>query len=470
MRQKINTYILMIVFVCTMVVPMGVVYAQSTDFSIIAPSTVGQGEIFDVEIAGTNIPELYAFEFVLSFEPQKLELVSAKTDIPLGFSVGPAIDGTRITFGFTKIGNVPEEKGDISLATLTFRALKAEQIKIDLLSVKVIDRVGDDTESSVYTVNKQALINVESQGGAGDGGGSGGGGGSSGSSGGTKEVKVTGIYVDPSSMVLKVGEYKDISVIITPVNATEKGVQWSSSDVSIAVYDSQRGQVYGKAPGTATITAKSISDSSKTATCTVTVIDELTEPTTIQEEIYFSDIQGHWAKDTIIKMAEKNIIKGMPNGTFNPDGHITRAQFATMIVNALNLEKGGYEVEFTDVKPGGWYYDAVMTAAKTGIVFGVGDNRFAPDLKITREQMAVMIMRAYDYITGNKYAEMEPSSQMTFTDDANISSWAKKAVYIANDMKIIMGMPNGSFAPYVAATRAEAATMLYRLLAQNNMM
>ncbi|WP_422448713.1 S-layer homology domain-containing protein [Thermoanaerobacterium sp. DL9XJH110] len=186
--------------------------------------------------------------------------------------------------------------------------------------------------------------------------------------------------------------------------------------------------------------------------------------TVMENDKTFEDIQGHWARESIELMAAKYIVKGMTGGKFMPEGRVTRAQFATMLVNALGLRAGeSGSTRFSDVAPGAWYYDGIMAAAGAGLVNGVGDGRFAPDAGITREQMAVMIIRAYGYITGKDCRSLA-SGAVQFKDVDRISPWAKQAVMAANKLGIVTGLTPQRFEPLRNATRAQAAVMVYRLL------
>ncbi|MCG8501944.1 MAG: S-layer homology domain-containing protein [Firmicutes bacterium] len=180
----------------------------------------------------------------------------------------------------------------------------------------------------------------------------------------------------------------------------------------------------------------------------------------------FADIRNHWARENIELMAAKHVVNGMNEDTFAPEEKVTRAQFATMLVNALGITNREAGTSFSDVKAGGWYYESVMAAAEAGLVTGVGGGRFAPDANITREQMAVMIMRAYGYSTGEDYEEIsDPAGG--FKDRDEISGWAEQAVNAANHLGIVTGVTADRFAPADEATRAQAAVMINRLLESN---
>lgn len=174
----------------------------------------------------------------------------------------------------------------------------------------------------------------------------------------------------------------------------------------------------------------------------------------IAEQVQATDIQDHWAQDSISKLIDKNAISGYPDGTFKPDKQISRAEFATILVKAFDLEKRAGQV-FNDTAEH-WGKDAIATANAFGIVNGYSDTTFGPDDSITREQMAVMIVKAA------KLTEAVESK--TFADSQNISDWAKSSVDLATGNNLITGYEDNSFKPQGNTTRAEAATVIIQAI------
>jgi hypothetical protein len=175
----------------------------------------------------------------------------------------------------------------------------------------------------------------------------------------------------------------------------------------------------------------------------------------------FSDVSADsWARDVIKTMAAKHIIQGISNTEFNPQGKVTRAQFATMIARALGLEAGSHSM-FVDVDSKAWYAEAVEAVSEAGIVLGRSSDTFAPDRSITREEMAVMIVRAYVYLQGSKVHEVSTGS---FSDYSQIHDWAQKSASIAEQTGLIKGRGNKQFAPQEMMTRAESAQVIANLL------
>jgi len=173
----------------------------------------------------------------------------------------------------------------------------------------------------------------------------------------------------------------------------------------------------------------------------------------------FKDIDANWAKKYITSLAAKGIVSGKATSTFDPNGTITRAEFVTMLINHMKLDDKAV-VNFSDAK--GWFTDYLSIAKANGLYYGNDGNSFRPMDAITREEMAMMIQQAYTLKTGHA---LEGKST-PFSDHSMISSDASDAVYAMKTNDIISGYPDNTFKPAHTATRAEAATMLYKLLEQ----
>lgn len=174
----------------------------------------------------------------------------------------------------------------------------------------------------------------------------------------------------------------------------------------------------------------------------------------------FYDLAGsEWAQEPILALYYRGVVNGKENGVFDPESHVTRAEFVKMIVNALDITADTGSVAFDDVAQGDWFYDAVRTAAACGIVNGTGSG-FSPNANITREDMAVIIVRAAQYAG----TPLTDGAGAAFTDAAAISDYAAEAVGKMQANGIVNGMEDGSFQPQQNATRAQACKMLYELL------
>ncbi|RIX52769.1 hypothetical protein D3P08_12245 [Paenibacillus nanensis] len=173
--------------------------------------------------------------------------------------------------------------------------------------------------------------------------------------------------------------------------------------------------------------------------------------------VTFPDIQSHWARRSIEMLASEGIVKGFSAERFSPNASITRAQFAAMLVAALKLPTE-HAVSFTDVDASAWYAEAVHAVASAGIAKGYEDGTFRPNDLITREEMAVLAAGAM----GLTFPE---NGGLSFTDAGAISSWSSDAVAAAVEAELMNGKPDGTFRPSDNASRAEAAVLIARMIA-----
>lgn len=186
-----------------------------------------------------------------------------------------------------------------------------------------------------------------------------------------------------------------------------------------------------------------------------------TTPTTTGAE-KFTDLTGHWAATEIGNAVKLGIASGISPTQFAPDRNITRAEFAALLTRAIGLKNTpSIQSRFSDVTTDAWYFNAVNSAAEAGLVSGYTVSTFAPEERITREQMAVMISRALAY--KNKQVNTSDSTLSKFTDRGQISSWAIPGVSTAVDQGIITGRSATTIAPSHNATRAEGTAMILRM-------
>ncbi|OXM84341.1 S-layer homology domain-containing protein [Paenibacillus rigui] len=180
----------------------------------------------------------------------------------------------------------------------------------------------------------------------------------------------------------------------------------------------------------------------------------------------FTDMMGHWAKQDVELLASRLIVNGVSADRYVPEDSVTRAEFASLLVRSMGLSlehDEGYK-GFSDVSSTAWYARTVEAAVKAKLVNGVEADRFDPDGRISREQMAVMIARALTITSGDDKGQENNQTLAAFTDHDAIESWSKDSVGRTVRAGIIEGMDGGRFAPSQSATRAQAAAMLKRFL------
>ncbi|WP_256761005.1 Ig-like domain-containing protein, partial [Cohnella sp. WQ 127256] len=194
----------------------------------------------------------------------------------------------------------------------------------------------------------------------------------------------------------------------------------------------------------------------------IAVVPGPEQPKDTTTEVKFSDISKHWAEISINQAVYGGIVKGYADGTFKPNATVTRAEFAVMLMNALKPQGNGAELTFSDnAKIGAWAQKAVAQALQAGIIKGNQDGSFRPNAEVTRAEMAVMIANALGQ-------PIEANATTSFADDKDIPAWAKGSIAIVKQAGIVQGNSDNNFSPQDNATRAEAVTVLLKMLAHKN--
>lgn len=213
------------------------------------------------------------------------------------------------------------------------------------------------------------------------------------------------------------------------------------------------------------VTSDGSSSSSKGGT-TIGVPGVAVDPTPIGGETetkteIFEDLnQAEWARTAIEALYQKGIVSGKGENKFAPNDSLTREQFVTMLVNAFDLKETEESVVFEDVKASDWFAKYVKIAVQNKVASGMGET-FGIGLEITRQDMAVMVMNTIN----NLGFELKLGDEnVTFTDEDQISDYAKDAVKTLKSAGIINGMGDGTFNPKGVNTRAQAAVVIYAVL------
>lgn len=179
-----------------------------------------------------------------------------------------------------------------------------------------------------------------------------------------------------------------------------------------------------------------------------------------RQTVFQDAAQAPWAEDAIRGLAARGIVQGAGNGRFLPDGRVTRAEFAAMLVNAFDLAVPSAGTSFQDVKKEDWYYPAVASAQQVGIVNGASGTLFGAREPVSRQDMAVMLHRTLQAL---QVPLEDVRRAAPFQDGDLIRDYAKEAVASLRKAGIIEGMEDGFFDPEASTTRAQAAVLLYRL-------
>ncbi|WP_342758922.1 S-layer homology domain-containing protein [Kineothrix sedimenti] len=176
----------------------------------------------------------------------------------------------------------------------------------------------------------------------------------------------------------------------------------------------------------------------------------------------FTDIEKHWAKESIDYVVGRGLLSGTSDAAFAPDTAMTRGMLVTALGRLAGVDTKAYTTNsFTDVKADSAFRPYIEWAYKKGIIQGIGNQQFAPDRAITREEIAV-IFANYAKATGYKLPITREAT--TYADAASIGSAYKTAVTSMQQAGIMMGGTGNKFNPKSSATRAEVSSMLHRYI------
>lgn len=179
------------------------------------------------------------------------------------------------------------------------------------------------------------------------------------------------------------------------------------------------------------------------------------------EPAKFNDVSDKmWYAPAVAYCSSNGYMSGTGNNKFDPNGKVNRAQMAQILYNfAGRPDMTNAENPFTDVKRDAWYGSAVLFAKTTGIVNGTSSTTYSPNNYITREQVAVMLFGYYKASTGNT-PSVDKSVLNSYTDKNMISSWAQDAIAWAIQNRIMSGTGNGKLDPKGTCTRAQLAQFI----------
>lgn len=187
--------------------------------------------------------------------------------------------------------------------------------------------------------------------------------------------------------------------------------------------------------------------------------NEQEKPVTQPGKVSFKDVQSHWAKEDIEDAVAKGLLKGYEDNTFKPNNHLTRVQAVSILVRSLNLTSTGH-APFTDLQGYNESTRKEIAAAYEANLLTVKSGKFLPSTPITREELAIMLNRAYTFKTDQEYA---PNKVAPLNDIGKLSNESKKAITFLYDFEIAQGS-NGAFQPLNSLTRAHAAKMFINFL------
>ena len=185
--------------------------------------------------------------------------------------------------------------------------------------------------------------------------------------------------------------------------------------------------------------------------------------------ISFQDTTDHWAKNEINAITDLGLFRGVTETSFAPNDAMTRAMFVTVLGRLAEqdgtvISSSGF-LPFVDVSDTAYYAPYVAWAYTSGIVLGTDAAHFSPDTPISREQTCVLLLRFGE--TVGWFASTDEQTVLPYADASSVSDYALSAVKCAYMRNWIQGRQVESsliFDPQTTATRAEIATILFRVL------
>lgn len=185
-------------------------------------------------------------------------------------------------------------------------------------------------------------------------------------------------------------------------------------------------------------------------------------PTSVVE---FSDVpDSSWASRFIKSLNQRQIIAGLPDGSFRPNKFATRGEFATLLQKVFNQENGQSTINFKDLPADYWAEDAIKEVAQTGLLKGYPAQDFRPDQPVTRAEVLVALATALKL----KTPSVPVKTLQAFQDSDQVMNYARAKVAAAKEAGLVAGYPKDKIlVPNKPATRAEMATMVYQALAMS---
>ncbi len=177
----------------------------------------------------------------------------------------------------------------------------------------------------------------------------------------------------------------------------------------------------------------------------------------------FSDVRKDaWYTDSVGYVYHHRIMEGVAKGRFGVNDSTTRAMIVTMLWRLAGEPVVNYAMPFTDVEADAYYTEAVRWAASEGVVIGVAADKFAPEMNVTREQMAAILFRYAKH--ENKGPTGAWAIRLDYPDLTEVAGYASEAVMFCTMKKIVQGREDGRFAPRADATRAEIAVAFHNYM------
>lgn len=176
----------------------------------------------------------------------------------------------------------------------------------------------------------------------------------------------------------------------------------------------------------------------------------------------FEDVKGHWAEEYITQVANIGGLSGMGDGTFKPDKCMTRAEFVTALAKCAGLDSAVVEKVYSDVSVDAWYAKTIFATKKAGwIPEEMGTSNFYPNEPITRQEVVYLAAR---WLDKKDPLDVGYIFMADMKDVSEISEYARESFQTLFNYKVIMGDDRKMLNPNDCISRAEAATVLAKMI------
>ena len=192
------------------------------------------------------------------------------------------------------------------------------------------------------------------------------------------------------------------------------------------------------------------------------VTNHLSEYALMYVDKSFDDVTTHWGKEAIVALAIREVVNGVGNNMFNPDGETTRAEFATIMVRYFDLPSTSSE-KFADAMDK-WYEDYALAAKTNGILPEIYGDTFDGEKAITREEMMYILYKCLEQSDRLDTLDDNGDKLSDFTDGDMVSSYAVEGSDYLVSRDVINGSGDGKFNPTSTSTRAEVAQMMWNMI------
>lgn len=179
----------------------------------------------------------------------------------------------------------------------------------------------------------------------------------------------------------------------------------------------------------------------------------------INNEITFTDIDSHWAKEYITQIVAKGIMSGTTQTTFSPNDKITKAMFITTLGRIRNNVEDKNNSKFNDIPKDVYYLKYVNWADENGLLFSSRDNKFNPNSYITREEIAFAVSNYLQNIE-----EFLIIRGTAYDDEKDFSKETIDSIYFLKGIDMMFAKQDNKFMPKETMSRAECAALMYRLI------